>query len=517
MILKIMGTALTGIGGHYLNKRWDKAILFLALFIFYCVFCWVAVRTYLFSNVNPASVSSDQMMQQFRDVTSTVSIIYLLGIMILWAMSIVFTIADGKKRDQVEIFKWTRAGLVAASLTTLLSFLLLGYTSIVSVSILKSNTAKIEDKSNQVTYKQSSHTFYEYVYFGGSPSDYHKLPEPPKGQGVLRGQVIYENRPAESVMLHLVLNSKYRAKNIVTDSNGFFNVNLPIGDWKINSIQTESWKNKPDGDRFSIYYGGEAKLIGNRFNPHNIFQRDGFRVSIDDNKEKTHLTLVIKKDIELIWPDGNVVGVDATISDTISWKPYPSAAKYYIEITHLRREGTTTYFNKITSRVISNETSIPLLSLKHIKTTGKENQEYAIEIYAFSEDGTLLGEHSDTYRGGTFILTDGNMLIEDKLQDLFDANSGEDPEKFQKRMELIELDRRRIDAVEILVDDNMISAAETLLKRINSEFVKGRKEVLSGYILALKGNCPESIKLYNKALTINPDVCIPDKYRNICE
>lgn len=517
MILKIIATALTGIGGHYLNKRWDKAILFLSIFIFYCIFCWVALRIYFFSNLATISVSSDQMMQQFRNATSKVSIIYLAGIIVLWAISIILTIADGKKTDQVDIFKWTKIGMVSASLTTLLSFFLLGYSSIASVSTLKSNDAKVENGSIKQADRQLSHNFYEHVYFGGSPSDSYKLPEPPEGRGVLRGEIKYENKPAEGVMLDIVLNSKYRAKNIITDSNGIFTLKLAIGDWKINSIQTESWQSIPDTKKFTIYYGGEAKLIGNSFNRYNRFQSDGFPVTIDENKANTHITLEIKKDVELIWPDGNAIGVDAKISDIINWKPYPLASKYYIEIKRLRREGTTTYYNQITSKVLSHETSISLSSLKHIKTNRKENQEYAVEIYAFSEKGTLIGEHSDTYRGGTFILTDGYMLVEDKLQNLFDSNSDEDPENFEKKMELISLDRRRIDAVEVLIDDNMISEAETLLKLVNSEFVKGRKEVLFGYILALKGNCSESIEMFKKALSINPEVCIPDKYKSICE
>ena len=109
------------------------------------------------------------------------------------------------------------------------------------------------------------------------------------------------------------------------------------------------------------------------------------------------------------------------------------------------------------------------------------------------------------------------MLIEDKLETFFDPDAGEDSETFQKKMELISLDRRRIDAVEILIDDNMIIEAEALLKIVNSEFALGRKEILSGYIQALKGNCIDSNMLFDKALTINPDACIPDNYRAICD
>ena len=102
MISKILGTAITGIGGHYLNRRWDKAVLFLSFFIFYCVFCWVAVRTYLFSSIVGApivgtTISSEEMIQQFKDATTTLSIVYLAGILILWIISIIVTIIDGKK------------------------------------------------------------------------------------------------------------------------------------------------------------------------------------------------------------------------------------------------------------------------------------------------------------------------------------------------------------------------------------------------------------------------------------
>jgi hypothetical protein len=518
MIIRIVGAALTGIGGHFLNKKWDKAVLFLSLFIFYCIFCWVAVRTYLFSNLATASASPDQIMQQIKDATLTVSIIYLSGILILWGLSIILTIADARMTGPVDNYKWTKTGVLAASLATLLSLFLLGYTSIASVSAFKFDSVKVEDESNQaVANNQFSHNFYEYIYLGGTPSDSHKLPEPPEGGGVLRGRVVYEDEPADGVMLNIVLNSKYRARKIVTDANGYFTVKLPIGDWKINSIQTESWQNKPDGDKFSIYYGGEAKLIGNHYDPYNIFESDGFQISVDESKKNTHITLDIKKDIELIWPDQNVSGIDAKISDAIRWKPYPLAAKYYIEIKNIRREGTTTYFNQITSKVLSNETSIPLSSLKHINTKGKENQEYAAEIYAFSDDGTLLAQCTDTFNGGTFILANGHVFIEDNLQSLFDLNSGEDPEKLQKKMELIALDRRRIEAVETLIDDELISEAEILLDLVNSELAKGRKEVLSGYILALKGACNDSNMMFNKALSINPDVCIPQKYKLICE
>jgi hypothetical protein len=201
----------------------------------------------------------------------------------------------------------------------------------------------------------------------------------------------------------------------------------------------------------------------------------------------------------------------------ISWEKYPQASQYYVEIKKLRREGTTTYYEQVTSKVLANETTIPLSSIKHIKTTGKQKNEYSFEIYAFSENGTLLGEFSDTFRGGTFLLADGHVLVEDELHSLFDGISNGDPEAFEKKMHAVELDRRRRRAVEVLIEDNMLPEAETLLNLINSEYVNGQKEVLAGYIFALQGECIKSREMFDKALSIDPDVCIPDRYRHNCE
>ncbi|CAB1065122.1 hypothetical protein D1BOALGB6SA_9919 [Olavius sp. associated proteobacterium Delta 1] len=194
------------------------------------------------------------------------------------------------------------------------------------------------------------------------------------------------------------------------------------------------------------------------------------------------------------------------------------AKKYkHIEIKKLTREGTTTYYDQVTSRVLSKETVLPLSTLKHIKTKRTKQNEYAAEICAFSDDGTLLGEFSDTFQGGTFFLLNGYVLVEDKLQDFFDEASTEDPEEFEKKMETIALDKRRVNAVEVLIDDNMIPEAVSLLSLVSTECSKGEKEVLPGYIFAMQGNCAKSKKMFDKALSINPNVCIPKKYKDICE
>ena len=103
------------------------------------------------------------------------------------------------------------------------------------------------------------------------------------------------------------------------------------------------------------------------------------------------------------------------------------------------------------------------------------------------------------------------------LDDNFNLSSIEDPDEFMEKMKTISLNKQRANAVSILIDDNLLHEAESLLNLIDSKFSQGKKEVLAGYILALQGECNKSNEMFDRALVINPNVCIPDSYRKICK
>ncbi len=513
MILKILASALTGIGGHYMNRRWDKAILFLCLFVIY----WAAAYALFIFTIKGITFSPDDFAQKIDDATQ-VLLKTLIGIVILWLVSLIITILDCKNNIEPNIVKWTKPGITGAVLTSILSFVFLAATVTTYISLSKSKIAFPESASYESdTFNPISHNFYEYLYFGGAPSNSRQLPAPPTGEGILKGEISYENNPADGVTLAVILNSKYRAKDIVTDSNGIFTVNLPPDQWIINSIQTESWEHKPQEGSFSMYSGKEEKLKGDSYNRYEYFQNTGYPVSVTKDSRTIHINATISKNIQLQWPDPNVEGIKATINDTISWEKYPEASRYYIEIKKIKREGTTTYFEQVTSRILANETSLPLSSLKHIKTNGKEKTEYAADIFAFSKDGTLIAEVSETHQGGTFLLSDGNILVEDELDNLYGLSSVEDPDEFEKKMEAISLNKQKASAVSVLIDEDMLVEAKELLKHIDSEYLKGKKEVLSGYIFALQGKCNKANEMFDKATNINPNVCIPDNYKRNCK
>ena len=155
--------------------------------------------------------------------------------------------------------------------------------------------------------------------------------------------------------------------------------------------------------------------------------------------------------------------------------------------------------------------------LKHQETKNKKNYEYGVEIFAFDNSGALLSQFTKTYRGGTFMLTDNNIFIEENMNEFLSPNDNESPEEFEKKMEKMNVTNSRVKAVRTLIDAQMLQEAKKLLSVIESEYAKGKKEMLTGYIFALQGNCSKSKQQLETAKDINPNVCIPEEYKSLCQ
>ncbi len=76
----------------------------------------------------------------------TLTIIHLSGIILLWVISLISTITDGKKGLAADASPWTKTGLAAAVLTTLLSFGLLALTAATSYSAFAFNKINGDQK-----------------------------------------------------------------------------------------------------------------------------------------------------------------------------------------------------------------------------------------------------------------------------------------------------------------------------------------------------------------------------------
>jgi hypothetical protein len=463
MIIKFSASLVTGIGGHYLNRRWDRAILFLCLFVIY----WGAMWAFLmFFTMRHLSGSPEVITEQIQDASLLMNRLSVIGVSFLWLLSIVVTMYDGRKQREPTIARWSGSGIVAAVLTSLLSGLFLA----TSVGAYFANGMKTGESSDFQTYQSSAEIssanyFFEHLVFGGNQPLTGNLPAPPKGDGVLSGRIAYQGMPARGVSLEIILNAEYRAKT-ETNDQGTFSISLPPGSWTITSIQAQGWSNMPDTGTFTMYSGREERLTGPEYKGGPYFRKNGLQVHVDQDPATFDIELTISRDIRLLWPDSEAEGIKATVDDVIRWEEYPGAERYYIDIKRITREGTTTSYRKVSS-MVREETTLPLKSLKYAAAPEEEQLEYAAEIYAFSGDGTLIGEFTDTYRGGTFLLTDGNMIIEERLDDLYGLSSIEDMEELQQRMEKISDNEQRAKAVPVLIRNGMPAEARKLLDLIS--------------------------------------------------
>ena len=420
---------------------------------------------------------------------------------------------------QLAAKKWVRYLINGAVLMVVLFLVFLAAALGASSSLFKSRfyTPKFVLPSDSGVFNSSSHNFFEYLHLGDFPFDADSLPAPPTGAGIFKGKISYHNKPAKGVILSVVLDSKYNATGLVTDADGVFTLNLPPGSHFLNYLQTERWEEKPETGSFTLYYGGEEKLVGAKYDRYGFIDRPSYSVDITTDPKEIHLAVTINDDITLTWPPTGDDQVKASIEDTIHWEQYPGAVKYFVEIQHVEREGSSSTFHPILSKVLSGETTILLSSLKHIKVPGKEAMEYAVSIIAFDEEGSPIAESPESYRGGTFLLSDGNRLVEEGMDTLFDLTSIEDADDLEDKLEAISLNERRAEAVEVLIEENMLEEAEILLSRIEDGYAPGTKEALMGYMLTLQGECAKANEMFDKALTLNPAVCIPDSYRSGCD
>jgi hypothetical protein len=341
--------------------------------------------------------------------------------------------------------------------------------------------------------------FYEMIFFGGNIRAEDQMQPLPEGKGVLKGKFVFENKPASGIKFDITLNDSYIKKSIITDENGNILINLPPGKWFINMIACKSWKNKPKGE-YILVSGNLPWLETN-------YLKAGKEILITDAiPQKEQIVITINPRIKLAWPNDSKEKQEATIAESkIAWDPYPDAEKYRIIISRVTREGRqATSFRPIVTIETTKETVLPLKKLPYTSDqTAKE--EYSVQTQALRKSGELLSESQ--FFGGSFILTDGNVLIETGIL-RSDLN--------QEKLNRIYYSTKIMNAVEVLIDERMLNEADILLNKFEDYNGQGEKELLMGYLSAAKGNCAEAKKYFDLALQ-KGQKCIPEKYQLSCK
>lgn len=498
-------SALTLVGGHFFNRRWDRAVLLFVTLVLWGVGVYVAVTVRMTNVVGAGSG------QELSDITSFHWRIFLYGILALWVASLVVTFLDARRSAALASSRWTVSGVIGAVGLSIVTFVLLLIPApfLLFTAFNYVDTVSPEPGSSSTSISYRDRHFSNYVYFGRGSGIARDPGKPPSGDGYLRGQFTYEGKPASGVSLGLTLNGKYETERVTTDENGVFTVRLPSGEWVVNRVITHEWAERPQEEKFMIVSGTEPKLVGGRYNEHYWLEREGIKITASNRAGEPQMNFTISKRVALTWPRADEKPTPATHKEgVIAWESYPGAETYLLRITELKREGRTTSFHPVTAKPIKESTRFALANIAAVP--GDEEKEYQASVLAFSKDGTFLSESSERFDELTFVLTDKQQLVRDEERAFASGNLT--TEEFQQ----IRDNNRRIEAMEVLMKDGLLDEAEKVLGKIEGKVDPGKQAAIAGYLMAKRGRCDEAKRLFAKARSEGGSNCVPSYYWAAC-
>ena len=497
--------ALTFIGGHFVNRRWDRAVLFFTLVIFLTI-----VMSYAMTYAAMGHMGASGDVTAYLSKVQIYWRVAIGGVGLLWVVSLILTYLDARKATPGEAYRWTLSGLIGAVMLTILATGVFVYALLVGIALspLMGKQGSM-DKPTGFARETTVQPFYSSVYFGGGGSGMGKQSPPPKGKGYLQGRIIYAGKSASEVTLTLSLNGKYRTDHLVTDKNGHFTVRMAPGTWHLNNIQATGWKDKPEDGKYLLVSGHEPKLRNGHYKKFAMITDKGLPVIVSTNPPTIPITFIIRPQVKILWPPAEKNKVVAQVTrDSIAWAPYPEATQYFLSVTKLRKEGRSTFFEPVLGRRLTT-TSLPLTSIGTIPDKDKKN-EYRAAVIAFDAEGKFLSDAHWFGGSKTFVLEGKQLVTEDLRRYTPDSKS-------IKQLKAAARNKRRADTVIVLIKEGMYPAAQQLLGRTKKEGLRpGHRQALAGYLEAAQGRCDVAQRLFDKAKQEGGSSCVPRSYYGKC-
>ena len=494
----IILSALSYLGGHFYNRRWDRALLFLVLFVVWLIGVYVSM-------VVRVSLAGYQDSAAMARIMSQHSAMAAWGTLFLWLCSLAFAYLDARKATDGFIDRWTLSGRVGA----------LGISIVLTMALLfqlflfagSRNRITIGSDEPPVSTRSSSSNFSHHILLGGN----HRPPlaKAPSGDGVLVGRFVFQDKPAAGVRLTLNLNGKYETDELTTDTNGEFQLQLPRGDWYVSRVVTHDWREHPQSGQFMVVTGDEPKLANGTYRTHHWWDRQGIAVSVGARPPQPQLTFSIRERVALRWPPADATPANTTIDKArVAWAPYPNAETYLLQLSEVIRQGSTTSYHDATTTRITGATEFALAHLPAVPSDGTA-KEYAATVLAFDQDGNFLSESPES-GDHAFVLADNKQFVRNDER-IAGAERFTEAEFTQAHA-----NNRRFDAAVVLLNEGMHDEAERLLAKIKGKTDPGKKLAVNGYLMAKRGRCAEANALFAKALSEGGASCVPDYYRATC-
>lgn len=253
------------------------------------------------------------------------------------------------------------------------------------------------------------------------------------GDGVIAGKLIISGDSVEGVEVSLFLAGNKRTQPATTDSDGRFEINVPPGKYQyigyalagpakpkrnmvgvnrtlapFRSMEPEMPREDCDEltERFNELeskYGPEqaAEMIAEEFE--DDFEEpfmDKYPLNVVSHSTDTIPDIVYNKPIKIVAPRHNTrVSLDRL---SFAWVPYEEADSYFVDVTHIRKEGTMTSYRSICSGTVSHN-SLDASELECRKFGFMDDdvddlisgERYGVKVYAYDEAGNLLSASSE--------------------------------------------------------------------------------------------------------------------------
>ncbi len=350
--------------------------------------------------------------------------------------------------------------------------------------------------------------FYESIFWGGAFKPTKELEPLPRGDAKIKVRFSYDNNPTAGIGFSLALNGKYTSGMLVTGADGLAEVSLPFGQWHLNRLECQQWRDRPEG-KFILVSGDEPGIGTKPFDELFFSFRDsGLTLPLSKASKPAHSQPIeIRKRINVLWPLPDEHKQKANVSrSAIRWEPYPKAASYLVKISHVTREKPrTTRFSPLIYKQVVGASFLPIAHLPNVESD-LPPKEYAVKIRAYSQDGAFLSESEHSF--STFCLVDNRILVE------FDGSEGEafDQDDIERKFNA----GKSLDAAEVLIDKSMYAEAERLLAQSDDLILPARTALLRGYLKASQGDCDKASIYFEESRSLGQK-CIPKRYHMRCK